>query len=178
MKSNLAKFICTFGGVGLIPTAPGTAGSLATTLFCFLAIPTSLALAGWASLLLACFASVLGVWAIPYYSPKELDHKSIVIDEVAGLALCYSLSFFFLSFAQINPSTPEYGMFLNTGFGHWIAFIAGLVFFRVFDIWKPGWVGYYDRMKSPLATVMDDLVAGIFASVPTIVTFYVVGFFF
>jgi len=79
----MSKWIATFCGVGLIPFAPGTFGSLA-------AIPVWLGLTflgGWPLVLIgitiACF---MGVWATGVETAGASNHdpSEIVIDEVAG----------------------------------------------------------------------------------------------
>ena len=40
---------------------------------------------------------------------------------------------------------------------------AAFVLFRLFDIWKPGPVGWADRRKGPTGVMLDDVVAGALA---------------
>ena len=42
----------------------------------------------------------------------------------------------------------------------WPGIITAFLAFRLFDIWKPGPVGYVDRMKGPLPVMLDDVIAG------------------
>ena len=37
------------------------------------------------------------------------------------------------------------------------------MFFRIFDIWKPGPVGWADRRKGPTGVMLDDVFAGALA---------------
>ena len=37
--------------------------------------------------------------------------------------------------------------------------------FRLFDIWKPGPVGWADRRKGPTGVMLDDVIAGLMAAV-------------
>jgi phosphatidylglycerophosphatase A len=39
------------------------------------------------------------------------------------------------------------------------------VLFRLFDILKPGPVGWADRKKGAVGVMMDDVIAGIFAAI-------------
>ncbi len=165
----ISKWVCTFGGVGLAPVAPGTVGSIAAMVFCWIVLPSNMSSASILAFLIAVVSSVLGMWAIPLYSPKELDHKSIVIDEVAGLAVCYAICFLLMPMA-LKVAGPI-GLFKSFPSLSLALLPVGFVFFRIFDIWKPGWIGYYDRIKSPFATIMDDLLAGCFAAVPTLILF-------
>ena len=69
------------------------------------------------------------------------DHGSIVIDEVAGVWLAISIS----------GATA-------------VQFALSVLFFRVFDIWKPSVIGRIDRnVKGGLGVMGDDMLAGLFA---------------
>ena len=96
---------------------------------------------------------------ITYVNPKasndliERDHKSIVIDELAGMWLCL-LPVLFLASSQQERI---------------IYAVLALVFFRIFDILKPYPISYLDeKFKNGFGIVLDDLVAGIFALIVTI----------
>lgn len=142
MMQSVATFLATFGYSGLIRPAPGTWGSLA-------ALPVGwliLAHGGTWMLAVAIVATFfIGLWAarVHMQSRKTMhDPAEIVIDEVAG---------------QWIPLLPFAG-FDPLGFA--VAFVA----FRLFDIWKPGPVGWADkRLKGALGVMADDIIAGIFA---------------
>ena len=121
MNKMIPKAICTFAYVGCIPIAPGTMGSIAAMIFCAVTLPIDWLQASIISCILALVTTGLGIWAIPKYSPTELDHKSIVIDEVAGLAICYSICFLIGGVWKIDLS-------------NWNLYLIGFVFFRLFDI--------------------------------------------
>jgi len=42
--------------------------------------------------------------------------------------------------------------------------VAAFVLFRLFDIWKPGPVGWADRRGGATGVMLDDLIAGVFAA--------------
>ena len=42
--------------------------------------------------------------------------------------------------------------------------VVGFLLFRLFDIWKPGPVGWADRRKGPTGVMLDDVVAGLLAA--------------
>jgi phosphatidylglycerophosphatase A len=50
----------------------------------------------------------------------------------------------------------------------WPAPVAAFLFFRLFDIWKPGWVGRADRRGDAAGVMLDDLIAGVFAGLATL----------
>ena len=85
----------------------------------------------------------LGFWicGITERALGSHDHGSIVWDEIAG----------FLVTMFLAPVT-------------WWSIIAGFVLFRAFDIAKPFPISWFDKeLKGGFGTVMDDVVAGVFA---------------
>jgi phosphatidylglycerophosphatase A len=85
------KWIVTFFGAGLVPVAPGTAGSIAAGLVLYAIAWSDPGELAWQSVLLAglivaAAANVrLGPWAIAHF--RRLDPQPMVIDEVAGVCL-------------------------------------------------------------------------------------------
>ena len=80
------------------------------------------------------------------------SHKSIVIDELAGMWLA------------LYPA-----IFYDTRDERVIFVILAFCFFRVFDILKPFPISYVDKyMKGGLGIVLDDLIAGVFAGLISI----------
>lgn len=145
---NFRKFFLTVGFSGLSPKAPGTVGSFVSLviglfLLEFLHVSTLF--------LLALLITVIAIKQIDIYE-KEVgmhDGKEIVIDELAGMWIT-------LAICGINSS--------NVLFMAPIAFI----FFRIFDIWKPSFIGKIDRdIKGGLGVMGDDVLAGIAAGIST-----------
>ena len=146
----MIRAIVTFGYVGLLRPAPGTWGSAVAVLL-------GLGLwqvAGFPGLAIATLAvTLLGFWACAEGlrdRPGE-DPGEIVIDEVAGqwVALLFpAAAFWWVGFDAMLP---------------WPAWVAAFLLFRLFDIWKPGWVGAADRRHDATGVMLDDLWAGFFA---------------
>ena len=145
---NFRKFFLTVGFSGLSPKAPGTAGSFVSLIIGLFLLeflhPSTL-------FLLALLFTVIAIKQIDIYE-KEVgihDGEEIVIDELAGMWIT-------LAICGINSS--------NILFMAPIAFI----FFRLFDIWKPSFIGKIDRdVKGGLGVMGDDVVAGIAAGIAT-----------
>ncbi|AXX88661.1 phosphatidylglycerophosphatase A [Arcobacter suis] len=155
---NLRKFFLTVGFSGLSPKAPGTVGSFVSLiiglfLLEFLHVSTLF--------LLALLITVIAIKQIDIYE-KEVgmhDGKEIVIDELAGMWIT-------LAICGINSS--------NVLFMAPIAFI----FFRLFDIWKPSFIGKIDRdVKGGLGVMGDDVLAGIAAGIATAGTYQLIQMF-
>lgn len=125
--------------VGKIKKAPGTWGSLAAFVpwFFIKDLPLS------SYLLVVVFVCVLGFF-VSGSAEKILDSPDagcIVIDEIAGM-------FVTLIYAPSHPA----------------AWALGFLLFRVFDIFKPFPVSWFDkRIHGGIGIMMDDIIAGIYA---------------
>jgi phosphatidylglycerophosphatase A len=138
-------------GSGLVPRAPGTAGTLA-------AIPLYL----WFSqypltvyLVLVLLVSVAGLWICRQASARlgVHDHPGIVWDEIAGFLI------------TMIPAPAS-----------WLWVAAGFVLFRLFDIWKPWPISWADRaLKGGLGIMLDDVLAGGIAAVILSIVIRLVG---
>ena len=145
---NFRKFFLTVGFSGLSPKAPGTVGSFVSLIIGLFLLeflhPSTL-------FLLALLITVIAIKQIDIYE-KEVgmhDGKEIVIDELAGMWIT-------LAICGINSS--------NVLIMAPIAFL----FFRLFDIWKPSFIGKIDRdVKGGLGVMGDDILAGIAAGIAT-----------
>jgi phosphatidylglycerophosphatase A len=144
----MRRFFLTFGYVGLLPKAPGTWGSIAGAvvgylILTFLTVQTLFT----ATILL----TIIAIKEIDKDEKEsgEHDKSEIVIDEVAGMWLALSLGNETLVMALLS-----------------------LIYFRVFDIWKPSIIGRIDRdVKGGLGVMGDDLLAGVVAVICSGVTY-------
>lgn len=133
------KFIGTWFGVGLIPKAPGTFGSIAALPFAWVIESCC----GHTALFIASIAAFLVGWiACHFYLPHTdaKDPKEIVIDEVSGQWLLLSFM----------PQTV-------------ISYAVGLLLFRFFDIVKPWPVRIADRkIHGGFGVMFDDTLAAVY----------------
>ncbi len=135
---RLARLGASFFGVGLAPKAPGTWGSLAALVpgVALLAVSPLALLAG------IVLVGLLGLWVVKA-SRIEGDPGWVVIDEVAGQWIAL--------LALSGPSV--------------VGVVAAFALFRLFDITKPGPVGWADRrLKGALGVMADDVLAGLLAA--------------
>ena len=146
---NLKKpydFIASLGGIGLIPFAPGTFGSIFAW-FVFVIM------SHFVDMLIYTICIVfIAIWVCEKASVNltQKDHKSIVIDELAGMWVALVPVIWFAS-DQLERI---------------IFACLALVFFRVFDILKPFPISYFDKKyKNGFGIVLDDIIAGIFSGI-------------
>ncbi|EPX76057.1 phosphatidylglycerophosphatase A family protein [Salipiger mucosus] len=150
------KLIATFFYVGLLRPGPGTWGSLT-------ALPVAygiLTLGGFWLLLAATLALYpLGWAATRAETAGKADHDPghIVVDEVVG----QWIALFPVAYGAMFMSADLWRL--------WPGWVSAFVFFRLFDIWKPWLVGRADRMGGPTGVMLDDVIAGVFSAIVTII---------
>lgn len=136
-----ASLIATWFGVGRLPFAPGTWGSLAALPFAWIIV--------WlfgarALLVAAALLFVIGWWAAARVSRASgvKDAGSIVVDEVVGQ---------WLTLVVTPPDA--------------LAYLLGFALFRLFDIAKPWPARWLDRhVPGGLGVMADDVAAGFYAA--------------
>ena len=150
-------------GVGYLPIAPGTIGSL---------VGVGLYLAVWgtlyqifetnavrgrlnllyiftpqlaAMLLLIFIVSMAGIWAATRAEKitQKKDPSIVVVDEVAGQMIALLSGPFWIQ--------------------TWWSIVSAFILFRLFDIWKPYPIRRLEALESGLGIMADDLLAGIYA---------------
>jgi phosphatidylglycerophosphatase A len=163
-KPRISIAIATAFGLGYLPKAPGTWGSLG-------GVVISLGLHWWLTkkilqgiqwqvqgnfwtlptfpesveYVIVVVVALLGVYVADRaanYAGKK-DPQFVVIDEVSGQMLTY-----FLPFTVLN----------------WKSWLLGFILFRVFDIWKPFPARQAESLPGGLGIMADDWIAGIYAA--------------
>lgn len=145
-RSRRDQWICLLaagGGLGYLPKAPGTFGSLLGPLLFWLQTQRISHDPRW---LLVVFVGslnfLIGVWlserAIRVSGQK--DPQFVVCDE-------------FFAFAWVYLFTPL----------TWTTAVLGFLWFRLFDITKPGPVGWAEKLPGGWGVMADDAMAGLLA---------------
>lgn len=151
--SVLDKLLYSLGvglGSGLSPKAPGTAGSF---LVLFL-VPLWMCLGTYPSIGVMAIAAMIG---IPICSRTAQlmgvhDDGRIVWDEFVGQSMV------FIPMLALGKLTTLDGMTL-------INILIAFGLFRLFDIWKPWPIRYFDRsVHGGFGIMIDDILAGLFAA--------------
>ena len=141
LKEAFILLLSSWFGVGRLPLAPGTWGTLgavplALIISYFGPIPAVISLA--VIILLAVWTSGISQKLLGKDDPPE-----VVIDEVAG----YFVTIFLLPIS-------------------WWSFILGFLLFRVFDIFKPFPIRMiHKKVRGGIGICLDDIVAGVYANV-------------
>lgn len=132
------RLVATGAGVGHLPFAPGTAGSLLGAALCFplLALPWPVYLG--ATILLA----VLAVWVAGRAASEagQPDPAHVVIDEIVGM---------WVAAIALSPSLYDVA--------------AVFLLFRLMDVVKPAPIPRLERLPGGLGIVADDVAAGLLA---------------
>ncbi|UOR83955.1 phosphatidylglycerophosphatase A family protein [Helicobacter pylori] len=152
-KFGLRACFLTLFFSGYSKKAPGTIGSFVALL---LGLPVLIFSAN--TLFLA--AVLIGLIAIAQIDKEEEESKIhdssyIVIDELVGMWLAMAISG--LSLAGV---------------------ILSFIFFRIYDITKPSFIGKIDKeVKGGLGVVADDALAGVLAGLSVLLAINILGFF-
>ncbi|WP_154490746.1 phosphatidylglycerophosphatase A family protein [Helicobacter pylori] len=152
-KFSLRACFLTLFFSGYSKKAPGTIGSLVALL---LGLPVLIFSAN--TLFLA--AVLIGLIAIAQIDKEEEESKIhdssyIVIDELVGMWLAMAISG--LSLAGV---------------------VLSFIFFRIYDITKPSFIGKIDKeVKGGLGVVADDALAGVLAGLSVLLVIHILGFF-
>ena len=147
----MSKLLATWFGVGYLRPASGTWTSALAVLMGYL-LHATLGFPGFAIVTLVVTA--VGFWAIAKALPTMTnpDPSEFVIDEVAGQWI-----------ALLPASAGFWHAGLDPWHFPWPAWVGAFVLFRLFDIWKPGPVGWADRIEGLVGVMLDDIFAGIIA---------------
>lgn len=148
---DMSHFIASFMFTGYIRPAPGTWGTLAALLVVIIMHWFG---GPFAVCLFFIGVTLLGLWAVRNESDEEWDWDPswVVIDEAAGI----TLALIPVSFGSAIMRAEITSL--------WPGLLAGFIFFRLFDIWKPWVIGRADAAGGPWSIMEDDLWAGLFAA--------------
>ncbi|MCL4523677.1 MAG: phosphatidylglycerophosphatase A [Acidobacteria bacterium] len=179
-KPRVALWIATGFGLGYLPVAPGTWGSLGgvalsllipSLLFMPLVIEVDLNMSVTQLLYtakalqwgLAVAVALVGVWASQRTAiyMKKSDPGQVVVDEISGQMLTFLFaaptSGLLLIFNRGNSPIEIFS-------ANWKYVVLGFILFRVFDIWKPWPIRRAEKLPGGWGIMADDWVAGAYAA--------------
>lgn len=142
VKERLSLFLASGCYLGLIPGAPGTYASLATTLAFFLVHQVSNRIVPELHLSAIGLIATAGTLASAEVARKQKieDPQFVVIDEIAGQLV----ALFLVPVSMTN-------------------LVLATALFRAFDIWKPYPIRRLERLPNGVGVMADDLLAGVYA---------------
>ncbi|MDB2369023.1 phosphatidylglycerophosphatase A [Octadecabacter sp.] len=156
VKEKWAELFATVGYVGYFKPAPGTWGSLAA-----LPLAWMMYMIGGPILFLICIPAtyIKGYYATKWMTDGKDNHdpSEVVVDEVVGQ---------WIALAPVILGAWHAGVSITA---LWPGWIAAFVLFRLFDITKPGPVGWADRKDNATGVMLDDVIAGVMAAIGVII---------
>lgn len=184
-KPHISILLATCFGLGYIPAAPGTFGSIAGVILALVPfqVLNALGVAGVQSfavggiavdpllivqsavvVFVALLGALVSTRSARYWQQK--DPQRVVIDEVSGQHLALLLG-------SVLPIwwRPEAYSWAPRAFGFityesalsWKYLLLGFILFRVFDIWKPFPARQAESLRGGWGIMADDWMAGIYA---------------
>ncbi|MCA8995717.1 MAG: phosphatidylglycerophosphatase A [Planctomycetaceae bacterium] len=148
---RLLMFLATGLGLGWLPKAPGTWGSLLGPVLVYglgtAGDPVLSTVAG-----IVCFLIGVPICNVGIDVLRSKDPKQVVYDEIAAFCWVYLV-------VPLNP---------------WTA-VAGFALFRAFDILKPWPIRRFELLPRGWGVMADDLIAGLMASAVLSALYWLVG---
>ncbi len=145
LPAGIAVACATLGPLGRKLPAPGTWGTLAGLLY----FQVFFARLGAAEILV--FTALVSYLAVGICGEAEVrlrkkDPGMVILDEVVAVPLC------FIGWGSLTRVWPV-----------WAVLLGGFAFFRLFDIWKPLFIGRLQVLPAGWGIVADDLAAALVA---------------
>lgn len=152
--ANMKRMLTSCFGLGRLPLAPGTWGSLPPVivfaLCCYFGASSALMTNVMAALIL------IGGFVCVQFAPAAIaatgrnDPHEVVADEFAGQAVTFLFS-------------PFLAMGQASGLQILATALVGFVLFRIFDISKPWPIRKLEQYPAGWGILADDLLAGVYA---------------
>jgi phosphatidylglycerophosphatase A len=153
-------------GVGRIPVAPGTFGSLVGLLWFVLLLQLKsfgVFLAG------GIIGLALSIWLCGAAEQllNRKDPGSVVLDEIAAVPLCF-VGWIVLEMRH-SVSLPAAGYFFSAS--TWLPTLGVFVAFRLFDVLKPWPVRQSQSFPRGWGITVDDVLAAVYVNVVVLAVF-------
>jgi phosphatidylglycerophosphatase A len=157
VRNKFVLFIAQGFGVGRIPFAPGTFGSVVGLgWFALLLVP--------GNLFVFIAGTILGLAASVWFCGEgekilgQTDPGSIVLDEIAAMPVCFIfvVAGFYLQSGRLLDVQANYF--------DWDVPAIHFVAFRVFDIWKPWPIRNSQKLPGGWGVTVDDVLAAFYTN--------------
>jgi phosphatidylglycerophosphatase A len=153
-------------GIGRIPVAPGTFGSvLGVGWFALLVLTGKL----WLFVAGSILGIALSIWLCGVAEEILLkkDPQSVVLDEVTAMPVCF-IGWLVLV-AGKHGRLPPLEFFFSAN--RWVEVLAVFTLFRFFDVLKPWPVRQSQWLHSGLGVTIDDVLAAVYVNM-AVLLFY------
>jgi phosphatidylglycerophosphatase A len=154
-------------GIGRIPFAPGTWGSVLGIGWFLLLV----AAGNWWVFAIGSVVAVLAAVRVCGRAEEIMqrrDPPSVVLDEIVAIPLCM-VSLVIAAHIDGHPASEPGTAMINQSAlltakvsGLWL--FIGFVLFRFFDIWKPWPIRQSQRLPGGWGVVMDDVLAAVYVN--------------
>ena len=157
-------------GIGRIPFAPGTFGSVIGLLWFALLLLTGNI---WIFLAGIFLGLALSIWlcGVGEKVLGQKDPDSVVMDEIAAIPICFLGWVAILTWRNGSLPTPEF--FFSKQ--HWPPVLGVFAAFRLFDVWKPWPVRQSQSLPGGWGITVDDALAAIYVNVIVLGILYCSG---
>jgi phosphatidylglycerophosphatase A len=151
-------------GIGLIPFAPGTFGSLVGLVWFGLLLASGHL---WSYLLGTFVGLGLSVWLCGYAEKRlaQKDPGSVVLDEIAAMPVCFW--WWIWSHLRLTGALPTLDSLVSGS--NPLLLLGVFVAFRLFDIWKPWPIRQSQTLPGGWGVTVDDVLAAGFVAAGTFI---------
>ena len=156
---SVRVFVAQGFGIGRIPFAPGTFGSLPGLLWFAMLVATG---NFWAYLAGAIEGIAFSIWLCDDAEKilGETDPGSIVLDEISAIPFCFLP---WVASEWWHTGTLPQASFFFSGTALWMT-LGTVALFRLFDIWKPWPVRQVQRLPGGWGVTADDVLAAAYVA--------------
>lgn len=164
----MKRLLASCFGLGRLPIAPGTWGSLPPTII--FGLMCQFHVSGISISIVMAAITIAGSIICVRLAPAAIaatgknDPGEVVADELAGQAVTFLVS----PFVAISAVSSR---------DIWVAAVLGFFLFRLFDIAKPWPIRKLEKLPKGWGVLADDLLAGVFAAIvlQIIIRLWIVG---
>ena len=164
LSESLVLWLAQGFGIGRIPVAPGTFGSVVGLLWFLVLLRTG---DFWFFLAGIALGMAAAVWLCGTAERilGQTDPPSIVLDEIAAVPLCFVVWVGATWFRTHWLPSPE-SFFAS---GRWLPTLIVFALFRLFDVLKPWPIRQSQKLPGGWGVTVDDLLAAVYVALVTLV---------
>ncbi len=159
----MKRLLTSCFGLGRLPLAPGTWGSLPVVVI--FGLMCQFHLSGPSISIVMAALALAGSVICVKFAPAAIaatgntDPREVVADELAGQAVT------FLAAPLLSPEILSIRQI-------WIITAGGFLLFRLFDIVKPWPIRKLEKLPKGWGILADDLMAGVFAAIVLLIVIF------